>query len=252
MPRFQDETMESHAIGGTTFQFSGKKINELGATEYTLATVVIDRSGSVTGYDGQINKAVQEVVRACRKSPRADNLMLRVVIFDSSVDEFHGFKPLPDCNEADYAHVCVPRGSTMLFDAIHNAIAATVQYGKTLVDSDFSVNAAVFVITDGGDTGSTATPKMVKDALENALRSESLESIMPVLIGVGYEADETGANGLSAYLKKVQSEAGFQQYVFCDRASDAKLAKLGAFISKSISSQSQSLGSGGVSQSLVF
>jgi len=32
MPRFQDETMESHAIGGTTFQFSGKKINELGTT----------------------------------------------------------------------------------------------------------------------------------------------------------------------------------------------------------------------------
>ena len=47
-------------------------------------------------------------------------------------------------------------------------------------------------------------------------------------------------------------EAGFQQFVSIKKATEKELAKLGGFISKSISSQSQALGSGGVSQSLTF
>lgn len=250
MPRFDADQMDNHSIGGTHFQFSAKKIDTLGATEYTLVLLIIDRSGSVGGFDHLINKAVQEVVKSCRRSPRADNLLLRVIIFDSSVDEFHGFKALMDCNEADYASVCVPRGATALYDATYNAVMSAVQYGKDLVSNDFAVNCALFAITDGEDNSSTATRKMVAQALADARRSEALESIMPVLIGVGYAADEQ--QGLGTYLQSFKDEAGFQQYVFIDRADEKKLAKLGGFISQSISSQSQALGSGGASQSLTF
>ena len=245
-----DDTMQSLSIGGSHFQFSAKKVDLLGATEYTLALLVIDRSGSVNAYADQINKAVQEVVKSCRRSPRADNLMLRVVIFDSSVDEFHGFKPLMDCAEADYAQVCVPRGSTALYDATYNAVKSAIEYGKKLVASDFTVNCALFVITDGQDNQSTGSCKMVADAIAEARQTEALESIMPVLIGVGSGgADETA---LDIYLQKFKDEAGFQQYVFIGKAEEKKLAKLGGFISKSISSQSQAIQSGGPSQSLTF
>ena len=73
---------------------------------------------------------------------------------------------------------------------------------------------------------------------------------MPVLIGVGHAADEQ--SGLGPYLQSFKDEAGFQQYIFIDRADEKKLAKLGGFISQSISSQSQSLGTGGASKSLTF
>ena len=250
MPKFTDDSMEQHSIGGTHFKFSGKKMDTLGATEYTLAMLVIDRSGSVSGYDSVINKAVQEVVKSCRRSPRADNLLLRVVLFDHDVEEFHGFKTLMDCNEADYINVCQPRGTTALYDAVYNGVMSAVQYGKTLVANDFAVNCALFVITDGEDNASKVSRKMVADALAQARRSESLESIMPVLIGVGQGADDQV--GLGSYLQEFKDEADFQQYIYVDRADEKKLAKLGGFISQSISSQSQALNSGGPSKSLAF
>jgi hypothetical protein len=249
MPRF-DKDMEQHHIGGSNFQFSAKRIDELGATEYTLAVLIIDRSGSVAGFEKDINKVCATAVQGCRKSPRADNLMLMVIIFDHDVEEFHGFKPLPDCNEADYDNVCEPRGATSLYDAIYVGVKACVEYGKDLVANDFAVNAAVYVVTDGQDNRSTSTPKMLADAFAEARRQEALESIMPVLIGVGLGGD--ASQGLDRYLQGLKDEAGFQQYIFINDASAGKLAKLGGFISQSVSSQSQALGTGGPSQSLSF
>ena len=128
---------------------------------------------------------------------------------------------------------------------LHNGIAESMQidYG------DFTVNAVVVVITDGQDNRSKVSLNMVADALKEARTSEALESIMPILIGVG-----TGGSGsqLDQYLEDFKTQAGFQQYVGLADANEKTLAKLGGFISKSISSQSKSLGSGGASQSLTF
>lgn len=248
MPKLQDTaTMETHAIGGSHFQFSGTRIEDLGASEYTLAIIAIDRSGSTSGFIREMEAAVAEVVKACRKSPRADNMMLRVVTFDSHLAEVHGFKPLPNCNEADYMNVLHPGGMTALHDAVYEAVKSAITYGKQLVARDYSVNAAVFVITDGQDNTSTCSAAMVKDALTEAVTSEALESMMSVLVGVG-----VGAGGLDAYLDAFKNNAGFQQYVGIADANEKTLAKLGGFISASISSQSKALGSGGPSQSLSF
>lgn len=248
MPKFQDadSEMQTHNIGGSTFQFSAVKIDSLGASEYTLVVIAVDCSGSVTPFKTEIEKALQETVASCRKSPRADNLLLRTVFFDTSVQEFHGFKPLPDCNEADYAG-CLPNGGmTALYDAAYTAVKSATDLGKQMVSKQYQVNAAVFVITDGQDNASKVSRKMVADALAEARNSESLESIMPVLIGVN---SQQGA--LDPYLDSFKTEAGFQQYVGIT-ADQKTIAKLAGFISRSISSQSQSIGSGGPSQSLKF
>ena len=250
MPRF-DKDMDQHNIGGSNFQFSATKIAELGSTEYTLGVLVIDRSGSVSGYEQDIDEAVKAVVQGCRKDKhRVDSMMLMVILFDHEVIEYHGFRPLQDCNEADYDAVCQPRGATALYDAVYNGVNACVKYGQELTDNDFAVNASVFVVTDGEDNRSTVTPKMVAEAISHAKRSEALESLVPVLIGVGYGADDSGS--LSQWLQKFKDDAGFQQYIFIKNATPAKIAKLGGFISASISSQSRSLGSGGASKSLAF
>lgn len=248
MPRFDTDTdMITQQIGGSNFQFSAAKIETLGSTEYTLATLAIDCSGSIEAFVRPMNDVVKEVVKSLRRSPRADNLMLRVITFDRKVTEFHGFRPLMDCHEGDYENVVYAGGVTALYDAVYNGVQAMNQYGKDLTDQDFQVNAALFVITDGGDNASKTTPKEVKDAMAEARRSEALESIMPVLIGVNISDPS-----IKSYLDAFQMGAGFQQFVALDDASEKTLAKLGGFISKSISAQSQSLGSGGASQSLAF
>lgn len=239
--------MEEHQIGASNFSFSAKRIEDLGASEYTLALLVIDVSGSVISFAAEIEKAVKEVCISCRRSPRADNLMLRVILFDSNVTEFHGYKPLTECAEDDYTSCINPGGVTALYDATYNGVQSMVQYGRDLVDQDFDVNGAVFVITDGRDNDSKLTRDMVKQALSEAVTGEAMESLISVLIGVN-----TVADGLSSYLQDFKDEAGFSQYVAIADATEKQLAKLGAFISQSISSQSQALGTGGPSKSLSF
>jgi len=190
---------------------------------------------------------MKEVVSACQHSPRANNLMLRTTVFEDTVDELHGFIPLPDCHPDEYRKGLRAGGSTALYDAAHNAIEAVVRYGKDLVDHDFEVNAIVFVITDGMDNASQLRAADVKAALERAVQSEALESVTSVLVGVNIQAAD-----VSRYLRALHTDAGFTQYVEIGQANASALAKLAAFVSRSISAQSQALGTGRASQSLTF
>lgn len=249
MPRLgQTDNLEMHKVGGSNYSFSATRITDLGASEYTLVGLVVDVSGSVSSFEKDIEKMVQEVVRSCQRSPRADNLMLRVTTFNSAVNELHGFRQLPTINLNDYQNQVIASGSTALFDATYNMVKSLSQYGKELAKNDFGVNAAIFVITDGDDNVSSSTARMVAQALDDAKKSEDLESIMPVLIGVNVDA----SSRLNSYLTSFQNEAGFAQYVALDQANEKTLAKLAGFVSRSISSQSQALGTGGPSQALTF
>lgn len=247
MPRF-DEVMESRKVPGTHFGYTGTRLADLtGATEYTLVTVVLDESGSTAGFATDMEKCVQEIVKACRYSPRADNLMLRLVCFGTNHREHHGFKLLQSCNPDDYNGCYHSGGSTALFDASCDSIEATRDYAKQLADNEYLCNAIVFVLTDGEDNASKFNAVQVKEALAKCVSSEALESLVSILVGVN-----VGAGGIAAYLDKFNKEAGFTQYVELKDASEKTLAKLAAFVSKSISSQSQALGTGGPSQSLTF
>jgi len=247
MPRLTDNTPFSQAIGGTQYNFSGASIDSLGASEYTLGVIILDVSGSTGGMRADMEKALKAIVAACRSNPRADNMLLRVVMFDDSVVEVHGFKPLPDCAEADYDGVLGRSGGlTALFDACYTGVKSVTLYGEQLTKQDFDVNAAVFVVTDGGNNRGTATEKMVKEALAEAVQSEALESITSVLVGLNAHG------GLDQLLADVKTNCGFTQYVAIADANATTIAKLGDFVSRSISSQSQALGTGGPSHSLTF
>jgi uncharacterized protein YegL len=247
MPIFNEENMETHSLGGTGFQFSATRINELGASEYTLVGIAVDRSGSLMGHDAEIEKCLKSVVESCAKSPRANNLMLRVVTFDHHLTEVHGFQELSHCHLAGYDGATRCGGGTALYDAIVNVAESLAAYGRKLIDEDYSVNGALYVLTDGMDEHSTLTVNAAKEAMERALSSESLESLASVLVGVN-----TQNQHVAQYLEDLSQKAQFRQYVGIDQATPAKLAKLGEFISRSISSQSQSLGTGGPSQPLAF
>ena len=122
-------------------------------------------------------------------------------------------------------------------------------YGKQLANNDFDVNAIVFIITDGADNASgDINSSSVKEALKTIMKEEALESILSILVGVGVG----GYADIAAYLDDFKKEAGLNQYVEIKNANNKTLAKLADFISKSVSSQSNSLGSGSMSQPLTF
>lgn len=242
MPRFTNATTTNqvqHKAGH--FGFSAAKIDDLGATEYTLVTIVADRSGSTSGFQKDMEASLKEIVKACQHSPRADNLLVRFVTFETRHREEHGYRLLQDCNLDDYNGSLAPLGTTALYDATIDAVEATTNYGETLMSQDFLVNAIVVVMTDGWENASKFNDvAYVKKAFAETLKEEKLESLISILVGV----NEASAGG---DLKAFAADAGFTQYVGLKDASKSTLAKLAQFVSSSISSQSQSLGSGAAS-----
>lgn len=247
MPILNDTSLDQITLPNSHYGYSATRLEELGATEYTVVTIACDVSGSTAAFIFDMESAIARIVQACKFSPRADNLLLRLVAFDDALSELHGFKLLENCNLADYGGVLSSGGSTALYDASENAVASTINYGQKLLSGDFSSNAILFVITDGMDNASKLPAKQVKEALLRAVASEALESIVSILIGVNVQDLEA-----SRYLRQFHLDAGFTQYVELDKADAKTLARLAEFVSQSISAQSQSLGTGGPSQSLVF
>lgn len=239
MPRLNTDSMQNHAIGN--FQFSAAKIDTLGATEYTLVTVVLDISGSVYDFQSDLEDVLKSIVQSCKYSPRANNLMMRVVYFNDRVQEMHGFKLLQDINPDDYNGTIKANGVTALYDATGSSLEAMEKYGKDLVDNDFEVNGILFVVTDGMDNNSNYyTPIKIAEDVNNIRKNESMESILSLLIAIG---DSTS-------LQTFSIDGKFDKYEEIKNADAKALAKLAEFISKSISAQSQSLGTGGPSQAL--
>ena len=246
MPVLTSKTLLTQRLGTSGFSFSATRVGDLGATEYTLVGVAADCSSSVGAYAQEIESCIKEVVRACRRSPRADHLMLRLVTFDSSLHEVHGFRPLTECPEAAYDGAIVCEGTTALYDAATTLVESVGAYGKTLADADFDVNAIVFVITDGGDNASKHDAKAVGKALAAVRTAEHVESLVSVLVGVNVADPQ-----LDGYLKAFARDAGFTQYLPIADANAASLARLARFVARSIAAQSLALGSG-TSQTIGF
>ena len=227
----------------SNFKFSATNVDDLtGSSEYTLVTIAVDISSSVYGFHKELEQCLQTIVESCKSSPRKDNLQIRVLTFNHSVTELHGFKLLDDIDSASYQGSLVPGGSTTCFDAIVQAIESMNTYAQILQDQEYLANGVVYVITDGADNNSTYTRGQVKRMREDAIRDEYLESLSVILIGVGYD-------NLSSYLDSLKNECDLDQFIsmtdlFNESNPENALAKLAGYVSKSIVSSSQSLASG--------
>lgn len=237
-----DNDVEVVNFGGSHFGYSGVKPSSLESTEYTLASVIFDCSGSMQPFSQEVNSCMQRITETLMKSPRVDNLLLRTVRFGSKVEEFHGFKPLSNCNVVDYENVYKGMGMTALLDAIHNGVKATEDYALALTKSDYSVNAVVFVVTDDDENNSTLRETDVAKAIKDVVGQESIESVKVILITANDSIDH------DAFARRI----GAHQHINVGNFTPQKLAKLAEFVSKSVSSTSQALGTGGPSQNLTF
>lgn len=238
----------------SAFQFSAADPSQftVASSKFTLATIVIDVSGSVSSYEQTIEALVAEIVKACQKDPAADSLMIRVVKFDTNVNEVHGFKLLGAVNPNDYKGRFNCGGRTALYDAMANAVESAVAYGKTLAASAYIANAVTFVITDGENNASvTASASTVAAANKEATRGEALESSQIILLGL------TNNSAFGTYLKTVENDCGCDKSMVIGSFSvggpsvnAGKIAKLVGFVSHSVSSTAQACGTGGPSKTI--
>lgn len=247
MPRIasDDGLQQTHRIGGSSFNFTGVRLEDLGATEYTLVTIAVDVTGSTAMFADDLRKMLIVAIEACKKSPRSDNLLVRIVTFSTSVGgvrELHGFEPLSSIDPKAYPQF-QPDGLTPLYDATFSSVGAMVQYGGDLMESDYLANGIAFIVTDGFDNVSSTSPSMIAEQVSRARREEKLESLLTILIGIN-------ASEYAHQLETFRREAGLDQYIDAGEVSQGRLAKLASFVSQSVSSQSQALGTGGPSQNI--
>ena len=232
MPRL--DQMTQGAVQG--FAFSGARPERLGASEYTLATIVVDVTGSVSGFEQDLRACALSAIEACKRSPRSENMLVRLVAFNETPKEVFGFMPLSDIDDAMVA-LPHPSGGTALIDAIFACAAAANAYGKQLFDQDYLVNAVSFIVTDGDDTSSRVSVQMARAEVEAGAKAEYLEGSQVALIGVN-------AQQFAPKLDALAKQLGLSGFVDAGSADPASLAKLARFISRSISSASQSLANG--------
>ena len=231
--------MESIQIkGASNFSFSATKIDNLQTTEDTLVTIVIDISLSVKPYKDLLLESLKTIIKACKKAPKAENLLIRVLTFNSVLNELHGFKSLNSIDiDKDYSCFSA-KGCTALFDATYSAIGATITYAESLIKQGFNVNGIVYIITDGEDNSSFMTLDQIKNQIEISQQQEIIESLLTVVIGLNTD------NKISSYLENFYKKAELSGYINAGEATPENLALLTSFVSKSISSSSQSLGTG--------
>lgn len=227
------------------YQFSGVDVDSLTSSEYTLVNIAVDMSGSVSGFNAELIKSIQTIIKTCKKSSRAENLMVRLITFNSNIYEEHGFKTLALINDTDYQQIKSPTGMTCLYDACLNSIEAVETYGRTLTEQEFLVNGVLYIITDGENTWGKHNVSEVAKRFKEYKLTESLESLQTFLIGININN-----SSIRDYLNSLNTTVGFDQFIDVDNASVDTLAKLANFVSKSISLQSQALGTGAASQAL--
>ena len=237
-------TMLKFTVPGTNFTYQGAAVAGLTSFEHTVALGLFDESGSTSAYAKLMEKCCGSIVKALRHSPAAAKLLYGQYHYDTHFREFHGFKPLRECNEADYDGCWAGGGKTTQYDSEEKAISFVEDYAKQQAKMHYTCNGIIWEITDGQDWGSILREADVKKRYAKALSSEELESLMFILIGVNDDPD------VQNELQRHATECNFTQYIPLTKADEKTLAALAGFIVKSTLSQSQHLGTGGPSQPL--
>ncbi|MGI9296579.1 MAG: hypothetical protein ACR2QC_01610 [Gammaproteobacteria bacterium] len=241
------DDMETVNIGTTNLVFSHVSPRRLeDSTEWTLATICVDTTGSTHGFATELRQALIDSIKMMKESPRKNYLLVRVLLFSTiypdNVLELHGFKMLADIDANDYPEFN-PDGMTPLKDITFSALGAMVEFGENLTAKDYTTNGIGIIITDGYDNQSNATMGMITNLREEIRRQEKLESCLMLLVGVNAARYKT-------FLDAFKTEAGFDDYMDIGDWTPQTGAKLAGWVEASVSSQSQHVGTGGPSKAI--
>ena len=238
------DDMQTIQIPGTgNFQFSATRLENVAdaPVEYTLITIVTDMSQSTEDFADDLLKMNIAIVEACKSNPKAETLLLRSLMFNTIVQEIHGFKFLNTINPTDYKQF-IPEGRTALYDATYSAVGAMITMAKNLSAQEFTVRGGVYIITDGVDNESTMSPQNIAKMIEEASKEEYMERPTTVIIGLhDPEATSRWSSTVKEYLEKLQIEAKIEHFLNVGEATPDNIARLHNWISSSISSTSMGI-----------
>lgn len=241
------QQLQSFTIPGANFGYTGAPIDDLTSFENTLAVTLFDESGSTRAFSRQMELAVKTIVEFLRMSPRADNLIYAHYHFDNGMKEIMGWTPLAQIDPDRFDGCWAGGGCTNLWYSEERVLSFMRDYAQQMGQKRYVCNGILCTLTDGSEysppysEGAGKHESDVKKAFAQTVVCEDLESIVSILIGINPD------QGIQDELQKHAAEVGYTRYLPVEKADAKSLAKIAEFISKSIVSQSQSLGTKGPS-----
>lgn len=277
MPRI--DAMQNYNFGN--FSFSGAKPENLDEPEYTVVCIMTDMTGSVNLFADQLLEMERFVISDAKRSSFNKRIIFRSCRFNAvnrqsaTINELYGFTPVgsiePDTDHPAFS----PHGSTPLLDALYDGILSTLEYSKSVYDADITgVNGLLVLTTDGEENDSRRVRELalkdgiafptpaqlsdyrdrvcdeIKEMLKVARRSEKLDSLKVILVGVNTSGKAWDGTSISELLAQLKDKTGIDQYLDAGDVKAGTIGKIAQFISQSVSSTSQALGSGAPSQNI--
>jgi hypothetical protein len=253
----QEDGMEIRTSGSLSYSAAKIEVLKNLASEFVLCDLVGDRSGSLVGFEEELERCQAIAIAGCEQSPQADNLLIRVTEFSTAfsdgVKEVHGYKSIrqifrrteQDTDDTVYAAIkaeypsIVCGGATPLYQALYSSVRAMLDYAKVLRSNGFSVNGVIFVMTDGKETENTISREELKKYIQAAMQGEGLLTLTIVVIGMNITDPES-----EKWLKLLVGEVGITHYQDGGSLTMHSAAKMGQFITQTITTVSIQLQSG--------
>jgi len=214
-------------------------------TEYTIIQHFRDETGSVFRFCSRLWKRYI-LVEACQKTPelKSDDTALS---FNTNYGNSR-FNPLSTINVKITSRL--NRGRNRTLWCPYSSSSATLLYAKLLTDQDFMSMPQFTSSLTGWITNSVIhTGRWLR------IKFRKQKSGRHWVHDYGFGRADRPERYLAIRQQsfgKISEQAHLTQYVDAGDATPKKLAKLAQFVSQSIASQSQSLGTGAASQPLTF
>lgn len=246
----ESQKLQSFMIPGAGYGYTGTAIQDLTSFENTVAATLFDESGSTRIFAKQMEEAVKQIIKFLRISPRADNLIYGHYHFDNGIKEILGWTPLAQVEEDQFDGCWAGGGCTNLYYSEDRVLTYMRDYAQQMAAKRYVSNGILCTMSDGGEyspqysEGAGFKEDQVKKAFADCVVCEDLESLVSIFIGINPD------QGVQDEMQRHAEEVGYTRYLPVEKADANSLAKIAEFISKSIVSQSQALGSKGPSQDI--
>jgi hypothetical protein len=126
------------------------KLHPAGATEATLISVILDRSGSMQSVQEPTIKGFNDFVREQRQLKDGGRALMSLTQFDDRYEVNFTGEPIENVPDLD-TNSYVPRGMTALHDAIGRTIRELESWTR---EHDWKERVLVLIVTDGLENAS--------------------------------------------------------------------------------------------------
>lgn len=222
------------------FNFGHVPIADTFDQENMIGMIAVDDSGSVSSFRNELEKMLMTVTEMNQKLPTKNKIMQRVTLFGNDVQELHGLQLVDQIDPKDYKGKITCGGMTALRDAVLDALEASEQFCRQMVDADYDATACIFIITDGCENNSykCRSNKVLADKIKKLRTDEGVFTSPPIIILIGINVAE---QSIKDELDKFAKECGIDKFISAEDATPSTLGKLAGLISQSFSSKSQNV-----------